>query len=62
MPTETPTMDQLSELRYLDAVVREVLRIHPPVPNTVRVAMKDDTISLDTPFVDKNGVTQHSIK
>lgn len=55
-------MDDLSALPYLDAFVRETLRVHSPVPNAARVAMKDDVIPLDIPFVDKNGVTQHAIR
>lgn len=55
-------MDQLSDLSYLNAVVCEVLRLHAPIPNIIRVAMKDDVVPLDTPLVDKKGVTQNSIK
>lgn len=55
-------MDQLSNLSYLDAVLREALRLHAPVQNTLRAAMEDDIVPLDTPFIDKNGVTQNSIK
>jgi len=62
VPTDNPSMDELSMLPYLDAVVRETLRVHSPVPSTVRVAMEDDVIPLNTPFVDTNGRTQHGIK
>ena len=62
VPTDTPSMDQLSNLSYLDAVLREALRLHAPVQNTLRAAMEDDIVPLDTPFIDKNGVTQNSIK
>ena len=55
-------MEELSALPYLDAVVRETLRVHSPVPSTIRVAMEDDAIPLNTPFVDKNGKTQHGIR
>jgi hypothetical protein len=55
-------MDELSALSYLDTVVRETLRVYSPVPSTIRVAMEDDVIPLNTPFVDKNGQTQHGIK
>lgn len=48
-------MDELNALPYLDAVVRETLRIHSPVPSTLRVAVKDDILPLSTPVTDKNG-------
>jgi cytochrome P450 len=60
--TETPSMDELSALPYLDAVVRETLRLHSPVPSSIRIAMKDDVIPLNTPFLDKNKETQYGIK
>ncbi|KAJ7916333.1 cytochrome P450, partial [Mycena leptocephala] len=42
-----PTWDQLvSELPYLDATVHEVLRLHPPVTETLRQAAQDDVIPL----------------
>ncbi|KAF9255031.1 cytochrome P450 [Marasmius fiardii PR-910] len=43
---DTPSMDQLNELPYLDAFVKEVLRLYPPVPVTSRTALKDDVIPL----------------
>jgi len=62
LPTETPTMDELSSLTYLDAVVRETLRVHAAVPSTIRVAMRDDVIPLNKPFVDAKGKTHDSIR
>ncbi|KAJ6544252.1 cytochrome P450 [Mycena capillaripes] len=57
-----PTWDQLvSELPYLDAVVHEVLRLHPPVTGTMRIAACDDVIPLGTPIVTPSGETISSI-
>ncbi|KAJ6580333.1 cytochrome P450 [Mycena sp. CBHHK59/15] len=57
-----PTWDQLvSDLPYLDATVNEVLRLHPPVTETLRVAGQDDVIPLGTPVVTPSGETISSI-
>ncbi|EKM83173.1 hypothetical protein AGABI1DRAFT_118526 [Agaricus bisporus var. burnettii JB137-S8] len=53
--TDNPSMDELNDLPYLDAVVRETLRVHAPVPSTMRVATEDDVVPLGTPFVDQKG-------
>ncbi|KAF8344577.1 cytochrome P450 [Amanita rubescens] len=51
-----PTWDQLtSGLPYLDAVVHETLRLHPPVEELVRVAMEDDVIPLSAPIETASG-------
>ncbi|KAK1231562.1 hypothetical protein PQX77_005296 [Marasmius sp. AFHP31] len=55
VPTDSPSMDQLNALPYLDAVIREILRILSPIQTTVRIAMKDDVIPLSQPFVDRYG-------
>lgn len=60
--TDTPSMDELIALPYLDAVVRETLRVHSPVPSTVRIAMKDDVLPVEKPFTDKYGVIHDSIR
>jgi len=62
VPTDTPTMDELASLSLLDAVVRETLRVHSAVPNTMRVAVHDDVIPLADPFIDRNGKEQHSVR
>jgi cytochrome P450 len=41
--------------------VRETLRLHAPVPSTLRVAVADDAIPLSTPFVDARGVERAEI-
>ncbi|KAG9318254.1 cytochrome P450 [Chiua virens] len=60
--TETPSMEELMALPYLDTVVRETLRVHSPVPSTLRIAMKDDVLPVDKPYTDKNGVVHDSIR
>ena len=62
LDTDTPDMDALNALPYLDMVIRETLRVHPPVTNTLRVAVRDDVIPLDVPFVDARGEVQYSIR
>jgi len=60
--TDNPTMDELNALPYLDAVVRETMRIHAPVPSTMRVATQDDVIPLEKPVKDKDGNPQYYVK
>ncbi|KAI0645492.1 cytochrome P450 [Trametes meyenii] len=57
---EEPTVEQLSGLKYLDNVVREVVRLHPATPSSVRMAIKDDTLPLGVP-IGVNGVTRERI-
>ncbi|KIJ58837.1 hypothetical protein HYDPIDRAFT_33751 [Hydnomerulius pinastri MD-312] len=46
-----PTWDQLHNgLPYLDAVVNEVLRLHPPLSETSRVSTEHDLIPLSSPL------------
>ncbi|KAJ3928287.1 MAG: cytochrome P450 [Lentinula lateritia] len=61
MATDNPTMEQLNSLPYLDAVVKESLRLYAPVPSVLRVAAQDDVIPLSHPLKDKKGVEHHSI-
>ncbi|RXW20257.1 hypothetical protein EST38_g5602 [Candolleomyces aberdarensis] len=61
VPNDNPSMDELNSLPYLDAVVREALRLHAPVPNSSRVAVKDDVLPLAKPVVDRYGKSHDSI-
>lgn len=55
-------MDELNSLPYLEAVVRETMRVHAPVAGTVRVAGKDDTIPLSQPYTDVYGQVHDTIR
>jgi cytochrome P450 len=61
-PTDSPTMDQLNSLPYLESVVREALRLHAPVSSTQRIAMHDAEIPLQKPFKDKQGVLWDTVR
>ncbi|KAH8797996.1 cytochrome P450 [Flagelloscypha sp. PMI_526] len=55
---DDPTYEQLmstSILPILDGVVHETLRLHPPVPESNRVAKQDDIIPLSRPYITSNG-------
>ena len=60
--TDNPTMDDLNGLPYMDAVVRETLRLYSPVASIQREARKDDCIPLSKPFTDRKGVVRNEIR
>ncbi|KAJ3728361.1 cytochrome P450 [Lentinula raphanica] len=59
LPTETPSMDELNGLPFLDMFVRETLRLHSPITIINRVATQDDIIPLANPFTDSSDGTVH---
>ncbi|KAJ6524221.1 cytochrome P450, partial [Mycena capillaripes] len=58
---QNPTMDDLQSMKYLDNVVRETMRLFPPVQFAQREAMADDVLPLSKAYLDKNGKTYDSI-
>ncbi|KAJ7200975.1 cytochrome P450 [Mycena rebaudengoi] len=57
----SPNYSEICQLPYLDAIVCEVLRTHPPIGETTRVAIADDVIPLSSPVITKSGETVTSI-
>lgn len=62
------TIDQLSwaelnseQMKPLDHVFQETLRLRPPITTTFRYSQKDDQIPVTTPFKTKDGRTLSSI-
>ena len=58
--TDAPTIEQISSLRYLENVLREVLRLYPAIPSSLRMSMDDDTLPLSEP-INIDGVMQDRI-
>ncbi|KAM6495417.1 Cytochrome P450 [Amanita muscaria] len=53
-----PTWDHVvtgTACPYLDAVVQESLRLHPPIESLDRIAAKDDVVPLSTPMKTSSG-------
>ncbi|EIN06781.1 cytochrome P450 [Punctularia strigosozonata HHB-11173 SS5] len=57
----TLTHDELMALPYLDAVIKEVLRLHPPAYMFLRTAREDTTLPLAFPVVGTDGRTIHEV-
>lgn len=63
LSTEMPTFEALNSLPFLDAVVRETLRMYTPFASVMRLASKDSVLPLspEAPITDVNGVKRDSI-
>ncbi|TRM55491.1 cytochrome P450 [Schizophyllum amplum] len=62
LDTDTPTLEELNSLPYLENFVKEVLRFYAPVPWTSREAMRDDVIPLAEPYTDTKGRVCNEIR
>ncbi|KAJ7659117.1 cytochrome P450 [Mycena polygramma] len=61
LASDDPTMDELNSLAYLENVVRETMRVFPPVQFTQREAMVDDVLPLSKAYLDRHGKLYDSI-
>lgn len=48
-------MDDINSLEYMDAVVREILRLESPVSITIRTSAQDDMVPLSKPVQGRQG-------
>jgi cytochrome P450 len=60
--TDTPSMEELNEMTYLDYFTREVLRLYAPVSQTERVAQEDIVVPVSRPYADRHGIERHEIR
>ncbi|KAI0642657.1 cytochrome P450 [Trametes meyenii] len=54
-PEVSAFLERVTQLPYLDAVVRESLRLYAPITTTMRVANAADVIPVSAPVVDRRG-------
>ncbi|KAJ7145531.1 cytochrome P450 [Mycena epipterygia] len=59
--TDSPTLEELNALVYLDWVVKETLRVYPPVAYVTRTAVAEDILPLGAPYADSQGVSHNSL-
>ncbi|KZV75254.1 cytochrome P450 [Peniophora sp. CONT] len=61
-PYDSPSLEELNGIHYLESVLREALRLYAPVNFGTRVAQQDDVIPFETPFIDKYGVPRTELR
>ncbi|CAL1696958.1 unnamed protein product [Somion occarium] len=60
--SDTPSMDDLMALPYLDMVVKETLRLHAPISSNMKSAAQDDVIPVNEPYRDKFGNVRTDVR
>jgi cytochrome P450 len=60
--TEDPTIDELNSFPYLEKVLRETMRLYPPVSFSMREAMQDDVLPLSRSYLDRNARSYDTIR
>ncbi|KAG8850669.1 hypothetical protein FRB96_009629 [Tulasnella sp. 330] len=60
-PHDSPSMEELNALPYLNNVVKEILRLRPAGTLLKRKARSDTIIPLAQPIIDKNGKQVHEL-
>ncbi|KAG8881596.1 hypothetical protein FRB97_009349 [Tulasnella sp. 331] len=60
-PNDSPSMEDLNAMPYLNNVVKEILRLRTPLIGIRRTARSDTIVPLAQPIVDKNGKKVHEI-
>ncbi|VDB95826.1 unnamed protein product [Peniophora sp. CBMAI 1063] len=61
-PYDSPSLEELNGIHYLESVLREALRLYAPVNFSTRVAQQADVIPFEAPFVDKYGVQRSELR
>lgn len=62
-PWLIPTFSEtLNSLPYMDAVIRETLRLNAPAPGTLREAKQDTVIPLSMPVIGRDGKQINSVR
>ncbi|VDC03529.1 unnamed protein product [Peniophora sp. CBMAI 1063] len=59
---DVPSFDELAKLPYLDAVIRETMRVYGPLTTTLRMAVRDDVLPVSKPFKDIYGKMHDEIR
>ncbi|KAF9532505.1 cytochrome P450 [Crepidotus variabilis] len=58
---DTLSYDDLAGLKSPDAVCRDLLRLYPPVPALVRIALQDTVLPLQSPATGLDGQPMHEV-